>query len=53
MMGNIIKHQEKVVVTTRQIAEAFKTEEENIRKNFTRNKERFIEQEDYFSNCDK
>jgi phage antirepressor YoqD-like protein len=43
-----IEHKNQRVLTTHQLAEAYGTEAENINKNFSRNKERFIEGRDYY-----
>lgn len=44
----IIEHEGIRVLTTRQLAEAYETTETNIKTNFNRNKERFIEGRDYY-----
>jgi hypothetical protein len=49
-MSNLIpiEHQNQRVLTTQQLAEVFGTDSENINKNFSRNKDRFIEGRDYY-----
>ena len=44
----IIEHEGIRVLTTKQLAEAYETTETNIKTNFNRNKERFIEGRDYY-----
>lgn len=52
MQNNIITYsngqKEIKVVTYKQIAEAFNCEINSLQKNFSRNKERFVDNEDYF-----
>lgn len=43
-----VAYSEKPVLTTVQLAEYYQTDEDNIRKNFQRNKERFEEGKHYF-----
>lgn len=44
----IIEHEGIRVLTTKQLAEVYETTETNIKTNFNRNKERFIEGRDYY-----
>ena len=44
----IIEHEGIRVLTTQQLAEVYETSETNIKTNFNRNKERFIEGRDYY-----
>lgn len=44
----VIEYQGQRVLTTQQLAEAYETEATNIQTNFNSNKERFIEQRDYY-----
>ena len=44
----IIEHQNQRVLLTKQLAEVYETSETNIKTNFNRNKDRFIEGRDYY-----
>lgn len=44
----IIEHQNQRVLTTQQLAEVYETQPDNIKMNFKRNKERFVEGRDYY-----
>lgn len=44
----IIEHKQVRVLTTQQLAEVYETTVDNIKQNFKRNKERFIEGRDYY-----
>jgi phage antirepressor YoqD-like protein len=44
----VIEHKEVRVLTTQQLAEVYETSIDNIKMNFKRNKERFIEGRDYY-----
>lgn len=49
----IIEHEGIRVLTTQQLAENYETTENNIKQNFKRNKERFVEGRDYYLLKDK
>lgn len=44
----VIEHKEVRVLTTQQLAEVYETQPDNIKMNFKRNKERFVEGRDYY-----
>lgn len=44
----VIEHKEVRVLTTQQLAEVYETNPDNIKMNFKRNKERFVEGRDYY-----
>jgi len=44
----VLEHQGQRVLTTQQLAEVYETETDNIKMNFSRNQERFIEGIHYF-----
>ena len=45
---DIIEYKEVAVITTRQLADYYGTEINNVRNNFDRNQEWFVEGESYF-----
>lgn len=44
----VIEHKNERVLTTQQLAEIYETSTDNIKNNFNRNKDRFIEDRDYY-----
>ena len=47
-LPQVIKHRNQRVLTTSQLAQYLETDEDNIRKNYSRNKDHFVLGEDYF-----